>query len=140
MDDTLKNPDDNLRDRIRKGFETGTKSKSKKIEERPKTPHHSNKDKNNMTGINPVEIHEVSQEQTPNKKKKSVVRKPKIKTEVTDSMNKLTLTQTKEPTSPSSKTSTEKLTKPATGVYLCPKCDKTYKSKNGIVKHMQKCI
>jgi hypothetical protein len=78
--------------------------------------------------------------------KKPVVRKPKIKSEVADTMKKLTLKQTKgakapakDPSKAPSKTSANKAVKPAAGVYLCLECDKTYKSKNGIVKHMEKC-
>ena len=159
MDDTLEHPDDGLRDRIRKGFEDTTKRRSKKIEERPKTPRRSNKGKREVTIAKKVieisdekpnkisdeisdEKPNVTRKPTSQKKtkmeKKPVVRKPKIKSEVADTMKKLTLKQTKGAKDPS-KTSAKKVVKPAAGVYLCLECDKTYKSKNGIVKHMEKC-
>jgi hypothetical protein len=167
MDDTLEHPDDGLRDRIRKGFEDNAKRRSKKIVERPKTPRRSNKGTRDVTIAKKVteisdenpdekpneisdEISDVTRKPTSQKKtkmeKKPVVRKPKIKSEVADTMKKLTLKQTKgakapakDPSKAPSKTSANKAVKPAAGVYLCLECDKTYKSKNGIVKHMEKC-
>jgi hypothetical protein len=144
MDDTLEHPDDGLRDRIRKGFEDSEKHRSKKIEERPKTPRRINKGKRSVTIAKKVtgisdEISDATQKPTsPKMEKKPVVRKPKTKSEVADAMKKLTLTQTKDVKDPS-KADVKKEVKPDAGVYLCPKCDKTYKSKNGIVKHMERC-
>ena len=133
MDDTLEHPDDGLRDRIRKGFEANTKNRSK-IEDRPKTPRSSNKGKHDVT-INkkiteiPDEIQKPTTQKKTKMEKKSVVQKPNIKPEVTDEIKKM-----------ASKTPSKKVVKPDVGVYICPKCDKTYKSKNGIVTHMKKCM
>lgn len=153
MDDTLEHPDDGLRERIRKGFEDSAKRRSKKIEDRPKTPRNSSKEKRAVTISKKVtEISEkteptksarktktktTSQKKETKMEKKPVVRKPKTNSEVVDEMKKLTLKQTRGAKAPA-KTSAKKAAKPV-GVYLCPKCDKTYKSKNGIVKHMEKC-
>jgi hypothetical protein len=125
MDTTTEHQDDGLRDRIRKGFEASATRKSKKIEDRPKTPRRINKVKRSVI------ITEKPKSQKKIKmEKKPVVRKPKTKSEVLNAMEKLTLIQTS--------ISSNKAVKPV-HVYMCPSCDKTYKSKNGIVKHMEKC-
>ena len=142
MDETLEHPDDGLRDRIRKGFESSNKLKSKKIEDRPKTPLRSNKGKRavtiskKVTEIPEEKIESIIVNPIPSKKakmeKKPVVRKPV--SGISDAMKQLTIKQTK-----GDKTMAKPSAKKPEGVYLCPKCDKTYKSKNGIVKHMEKC-
>lgn len=130
MEYTLEHQDDELRDRIRKGFEINTDPRSKKIDNRPKTPHHSNREKRTVSiSKNVTEICDENVE------KKPVVRKVKTKTEVAGAMQNLTLKQTE-----STKTLEKTTDKKQTGLYLCPKCDKTYKSKNGIINHMEKCM
>ena len=132
MDHTLEHPDDGLRERIRKGFEASAKRRSKKIEERPKTPRNSNKGKRNvsiskkLTEINDEKKTSKKKTKTEKVEKKPVVRKTKPKSEVADAMKKLTLKQTK-PTKPE-KAPAKKQDKKRAGLYLCPKCDKTYKS------------
>ena len=148
MDDSLEHPDDGLRYRIRKGFEDNANRKSKKIEERPKTPRNS-KTKGKVTISNQPETISVDENQAeitekpktvPVKKvvKKAVVRKPKPV--VAERVKKAALKKITPPAKASTKKPTPaKKTITVPVVYLCPKCDKTYKSKNGIVKHMGKC-
>lgn len=127
MSETLEIQDDNLRDRIRDGYETNTKCKSAKIENRQKTP------KNSAKETKAVRIHKnvtyacEKHEKTP--KKKYVE-----KCDITESMDGLDINTKKA--SPR-KSIAEKTA--VNAVYLCQKCDKEYKSKNGIRKHMALC-
>jgi hypothetical protein len=118
MNDLLEHPDEGLRDRIRTGFEANENNKANKIEDRPKTSR--NKRRHNGKVLLSKNITEIPMYE--------ITRKPK--SEVEDEMKKLTLNQTKP----------IKNIKNVPTVYLCYKCDKTYKSKNGIIKHMSKCI
>ena len=152
MDDTLEYPDDGLRARIHKGFSASARCKSKKIAERPKTPG-SDKGKSakcvliskDVTEIKDIKLPKAMEKKSSNKKeKKPVVRKQK--SEITDVLNKLTLKQKKEhrPVKKEDKKDIKKedkkdIKKDTNAVYLCPTCDKSYKSKTGIKKHMEKC-
>ncbi len=111
MDDSLEHPDDGLRDRIRMGFEASNKRKSKKIDERLKTPRATVKDKNITDGGSDSETDKKNVKKVSSAKsvEKKNVKPPAVKPVQKDA------------------------------VYLCPKCDKTYKSKNGIIKHMPLC-
>jgi hypothetical protein len=147
MDDSLELPDDGLRDRIRKGFEDNANRKTKTIDNRPKTPRHiTEKTKETNTTPDSVTMDAEKQKSSSQKKtkaavKKTVVFKPKSDTadkkkrpEKKTSVKALPVAEKKTP----EKKTPEKNTNVDT-VYLCHKCDKSYKSKSGIVKHMEKC-
>jgi len=150
MDESLELPDDGLRDRIRKGFEANATNKSKKIDGRPKTPHTSNKknSKNKSAMVKKVVPEkDDTDKQSIQKKVKSVsiVKKPvvlKLKEEITDTVSKqikipITKSSTKETMVEKKILSTNE--KQDHKLYVCHKCDKTYKSKNGVIKHIEKC-
>jgi hypothetical protein len=132
MDDSLEYPDDGLRNRIRVGFEENTPSEFEKTEGRPKTPGGS-KRKNVLKRTTSVLNCEKQNDVDPLDKKKMpkpvakkpVVRKPKV--EVVGG------------TAPPTAKKPVKKTTPSDAVYLCLHCDKTYKSKSGVLKHMEKC-
>jgi hypothetical protein len=145
MDDSLELPDDGLRDRIRKGFEDNATNKSK-IDSRPKTPRNCNNEKPTEKTIVPKNTTETEDDKTsPQKKTKSTkpaVKKTvvfKSKSDVTDTMEKLTLKQTKTGAKKASVVEKKTPDKNADSTYLCYKCDKSYKSKSGVIKHMEKC-
>mgnify|MGYP002642204784 CR=1 FL=1 len=134
MDNLLDQSDEELRDRVRKGFEDS--KKSKKIEERPKTPR-------NISAKN-------------KKKKVTILPKTDIKSFVDQNLSSIKReqkTQTKEEPKTQKKELKENITKKnklvknikshtkqnINTVYLCPNCNKTYKSKTGILKHMAIC-
>jgi hypothetical protein len=147
MDDSLEYPEDGLRNRIRAGFEEKKSDEFEKTNGRPKTPGggkrktvlkktvdvpHDEKqtdekpdaekstDKKKMT--KPVATKPVAKKPVA---KKPVVRKPRVEFIEGD-------------VPPAKKTPVKKNT-PSDAVYLCLHCDKTYKSKSGVVKHMEKC-
>lgn len=118
MDDALEHPDDGLRDRIRIGFEESKRS-SKSIDERLKTPRANTKTK---------QVAEVSESVSDNKKggaEKKCAKARKTPEKKQDDIKNVKVASPK--------------TVNVDAVYLCPLCDKTYKSKNGILKHMSTC-
>ena len=147
MDDSLEHPDDGLRDRIRKGFESNVNWRSKKIAERPKTPRRINKG-----NVKKVTISKKDVEIVVDDKKEGTTEKKPRKTPVKHMTKSITIkAAVRKPKSvvpdimkqkkQSLKSSTKKTTENTiTNMYLCPKCDKSYKSKNGILKHMEKCM
>ena len=145
MDSSLEYPDDGLRERIRKGFEDNTTNKSKKIEERPKTPRKSRKNKGCVTIPKKVTVTPDKKEEDHKKEKQTFKKKPG--TDLKSALKKTVNRKAKPVTENVTKklkhvkpVSEKSFAKQGTAVYLCPKCDRTYKSKHGIIKHMQKCV
>jgi hypothetical protein len=137
MDDSLEYLDDGLRNRIRVGFGENTPSEFEKTEGRPKTPGGSLK-KNALKRTTSVLNCEKQNDVDPLDKKKipkPVAKKPVAKKPVVRKPNVEVGGGT---VSPTVKTRVKKTT-PSDAVYLCLYCDKTYKSKSGVLKHMEKC-
>jgi len=108
MSNLINSPENELRVRIKNGFESGRSSK--KIVERPKTPRFINKD--STSGIKPKQSKTAElQQEIPVLKNKDISKQTKTSKKELDNIP----------------------------VYICYKCDKTYKSKRGIIKHMEKC-
>lgn len=116
MSNLINSPENELRVRIKNGFESG--NSSKKIVERPKTPRFINKDSTSVI---------ISKKDTGIKPKQS--KNAELQQEIPVLKNKDISKQTKTP-----KKELDNIP-----VYICYKCDKTYKSKRGIIKHMEKC-
>lgn len=136
MDDTLEYPDDGLRERIHKGFSTSNSNKSKDITDRPKTPSASKvkSTKRVLISKDVTEIEDLKTPKTVDKtEKKSML---KQRSEITDGSKQKKPIKKESP----KKTSVNKEFKNEVNtVYLCHTCDKSYKSKAGIKKHMEKC-
>lgn len=116
MINTINSPENELRVRIKNGFESG--SSSKKIMERPKTPRFINKDSTSV---------KISKKNISVQSKQS---KTELQQEIAVLKNKDISKQTK--------TSKKELDNNIP-IYICYKCDKKYKSKRGVIKHMEKC-
>lgn len=146
--------DDGLRERISKSWSTRNKSGTptsgvkQKILDRPKTPggvriKERESDTKTAAKTAPKTAEKVS---TPRhvKNKKSVnikgasgvlsPQKPPPKTPQKPPPKTPQKTPPKTPQKPSKPSKTSPNT-----IYLCPVCEKTYKSKNGIIKHMANC-
>ena len=103
--------DKELMERVRVGFEERARISSR-IENRPKTPRKINKNKRTVSIAKNVVV--IPDEKKGGSSKKQAVVKQKGR----------------------KKSSNKPVT---TGLYICYVCEKTYKTKRGVLKHMTNC-
>jgi hypothetical protein len=109
---------DELRERIKRGFKSGSKPSRARAE----TPHHRVENVLAQEKPLPEPVPEIKSEAAPKTKRKSKAvpkKEPDVKTEAIKDIP---------------------VTEKQTDAFPCYVCDKMYKTKAGVLKHMSKCM